>query len=320
MTIADTSGTPARSPRGRVGRRSPGSGPQPYDFRRPTKLSREHVRTLQIAYEAFARQYATVLTSSLRVVGEVNLTAIEQLTYHEYVERLDNPTIMCVLSVEPLPGVGILDLSVSSAMSAIDHLLGGPGAKEQPQRPLSDIEATLLRGLLDRMLAELQSALDPLVRLRPQLARIEYNPQFAQAASPSDMLIVASFDVHIGADECVATVCLPFNALLPLLEAASGPGTSSERERRAREAAGKAVAERLEAVPVDVTVRFRPVGLTPEEVLALDVGDVVPLRHPTSAPLAVTAADVTFAHAVPGSQGKRLACLIVESPEGENPA
>lgn len=318
MTVVEPSaGAPARPGGGRVGRRPKGGAPEPYDFRRPAKLSREHVRTLQIAYETFARQWTTLLTSTLRAVAQTSLVSIEQLTYDEYVGTLANPTVLGILALEPLPGSGILEVSMSNAMTSIDYLLGGAGQGTQPQRPLSDIESALLRGLFSRVLGELRYAFESLVRFDPQLIQIEYNPQFAQAAAPSDMVIVASFDLRVGADECLATVCLPFAGLFPHLEAASGHGLSSERERAAREAAARQVSRNLEAVPIDVAVRFRPARVTPEQVLTLQIGDVLPLPHPVSAPLAVTAADVTFAYAVPGSHGKHLACLVVEPPEGD---
>lgn len=315
MTVTEPSAaSPARPARGRMGRRSRGSGPQPYDFRRPTKLSREHVRALQIVFETFARQTTTLFTTSLRAVAQVQLSSIEQLTYDEYVGTLSNPTLMAVISVEPLNGPGVLEIPLGTAMIAVDHMLGGPGAVEQPQRPLSDIETGLVRALLERMLGELRYAFEAVVRLDPRLEGIEYNPQFAQVASASDMVLVATFETRIGASESVATICLPFNPLFSHLEAATGQVITSERERRNREKAAQAVSQRLEDVHVDVAVRFSPVQVRPEELLGLAVGDVLPLAHPTTAPLVVTAADVTFAHAVPGSQGKRLACLVVDPP------
>jgi flagellar motor switch protein FliM len=295
-----------------MGRRSRG-GPQAYDFRRPTKLSREHVRALQIVYETFARQTTTLLTTSLRVVAQVSLVSIEQLTYDEYISSLANPTLMAVVSAEPLTGSGVVEIPLGTAMTVVDHMLGGPGG-EQPQRPLSDIETSLVRGLIERMLGELRYAYESVVRLDPKLEGIEYNPQFAQVASASDMVLVASFDMRIGETESVATVCLPFNPLFGRLQAATGQVVTSERERRVRENAARMMTRRLEDVPVEVAVRFNPVNVAPEQLLSLAVGDVLPLAHPTTAPLAVTAADVTFAHAVPGSKGKRLACLVVEPP------
>jgi flagellar motor switch protein FliM len=287
----------------------------PYDFRRPTKLSREHVRTLQIAYETFARQYATLLTTSLRVVAHVGLVSVEQLTYDEYVSALENPTVMATFSAEPLPGVGILEFSVPTAMSFVDHLLGGAGSTEQPGRPMTDIETMLVRGILDRALAEFRYALESLVQLQPKLGAIEYNPQFLQAAAPSDTVVVASFEMRVGQTECLATLCIPFNSLLPRLQSAVGRGPLSAAQKLAREAAAQQMATALEGAPLDVTVRFEPTTIRSEEVIGLGVGDVIPLRHLASQPLSVTADDVHFAHAVPGSQGKRLACLVVESPQ-----
>ncbi|HSF27033.1 MAG TPA: flagellar motor switch protein FliM [Actinomycetes bacterium] len=309
---------PSRASRtGRAGRRSRGAGPQLYDFRRPTKLSREHVRSLQILCETFGRRWSTLLTTSLRAVCGVSLLSIEQLTYDEYVSALSTPTVMNLLSVEPIPGTGVIEISLPSAMATIDHLLGGPGGENQPARHLTEIETALLHGVLTRVLGELTYAFESLLPMRPELTGIEYNPQFAQAAAASDMVIVASFEMRIGALESVATLCLPFAGVVARLESSHGHGVVTDRERRAREQAAVALASGLETVPVDVSVRFQPVPLTPAELVALAVGDVLPLRHPTSAPLAVTAADVVFAHAVPGSQGKRLACLVVEPPEGE---
>ena len=77
---------------------------RPFDFRRPNKLSRDHVRSLQIVHETFARQFTTVLSSTLRVVSQVSVLSIEQLAYDEYVRDTPNPSHMSILSIEP-PGM-----------------------------------------------------------------------------------------------------------------------------------------------------------------------------------------------------------------------
>jgi flagellar motor switch protein FliM len=308
-------GAPARGAR----RRGKSSGPTPYDFRRPTKLSREHVRILQIAYETFARQFSTLLTTSLRAVSQVSLAAVEQLTYDEYVNSLTSPTLMATFTAEPLAGTSILELSLDTAMTAVDHLLGGPGVADQPQRPLTEIESMLVRGLLDRALAELRYAFESMASLQLKLSSVEYNPQFVQACPPSDTVIIASFEMRVGVAECVMTLCMPFNAMLPKLQQAVGRGPITARQKVAREVAAKAMSLALEGAPIDVAVRFDATTLHPEEILGLNVGDVVTLRHPASRPLEVVASDVTFAHAVPGANGARLACLVVDAPQ-EDPS
>lgn len=302
----------------RVSRRSRSAGaePQPYDFRRPIKLSREHVRTLQICYETFARQYTTLLTSSLRVVSQVSLVSIQQLTYDEYISSLASPTILVSMSLDPMPGTGILEFSLGAGMAMIDHLLGGPGG-EQPQRPLTDLEVPLLRGQLDRILDELRYALDPHVNVTPKLTGIEYNPQFVQACSAGDAVIVSSFEMRVGEEECLATVCLPFASVFPSLQGDGRDAELTAGQRRAREIAHRNVVAALGTAPIEVAVRFEGVRMRSEQIVGLQVGDVVQLNHPTHRPLAVSAADLTFAHAVPGNQGPRLACLVVPSPEQE---
>ncbi|WP_432978743.1 flagellar motor switch protein FliM [Dactylosporangium sp. CA-233914] len=319
MTQSTSATGSGRTP-GKMHRRgNKSSGPEPYDFRRPTKLSREHVRTLQIAYETFARQYSTLLTSSLRAVSSISLVSIEQLTYDEYISGLSSPTIVAMFTLDPLPGTAILEFSLSTAMACIDHMLGGPGGP-QPQRALSDIETPLLHSLIERTLGELRYAFEGIVALRPQMTTIEYNPQFAQAGAASDPMIVSSFEMKVGAEECMATICLPFGSIFAKLQGERGEGVLTEAQRAAREAAYRNVVAGLESAPIEVSVRFQPVRMHPADLIGLQPGDVVPLAHSTSTPLAVVTADITFAYAVPGAQGNRMACLVVPSPQpGQGP-
>jgi flagellar motor switch protein FliM len=294
-----------------------GSGPTAYDFRRPIKLSREHVRTLQIAFETYARSCGTLLTTRLRVVSSVTLASIEQLNYDEYVASLENPTLIAVVSIDPLSGTVLLELSSSVAMTAIDHLLGGPGGP-QPERPLTEVEMPLLRGLLDRMLAELRYGFETLVDISPKLKEIEYNAQFLRAHQPGDAVVVASFDMKIGAEDCMGSICLPFNSILPVLERQETIELTAA-ERTIRDVARRNLTAGLSAAPIDVAVRFQPIRMRTDDIVDLQPGDVVPLGHPTSRPLEVTVNETVFAYAVPGNQGARLACLIVPTPQ-ETPA
>lgn len=288
------------------------TGPQLYDFRRPNKLSRDATRALQVANETFARQATTILTTSLRNTSTVTLLSVEQRTYQEYISSLASPTFLVTIGVDPLPGVVMLEFSLRAAMVAVDYLLGGNGGAQQPERPLTDIEATLLTSLVRRLVNEMPYAFEALVSIRPELVSIELSPQFVQNAAPSDVMIVASFDMRIGSEETLGTLCWPFEALHGSLEALSAKplrGGLGAAEAAAVEAT---LADRISTAPVDVTVRFDSVALTPGEILGLEPGDVLPLRHPVAAPLAVAVAGVPYAVAVPGSTGKRLACRIVE--------
>jgi flagellar motor switch protein FliM len=288
-------------------------GPTAYDFRRPIKLSREHTRTLQIVFETYARSCGTLLTTRLRVVSGVTLASIEQLNYDEYVASLSNPTVIAVVSLEPLPGTALMEMSTGCVMTAIDHMLGGPGGS-QPERPLTEVEMSLLRGLQERMLGELRYGFETLVDISPKLKEIEYNAQFLRAHAPGDACVVATFDMKIGAEECLASLCLPFNMILPVLSRTEAV-VLSDSERISRDIALRNLTAGLFAAPIDVAVRFQPIRMRTDDIVDLRPGDVVPLGHQTSRPLEVTVNETVFAHAVPGNQGARLACLVVPAPK-----
>jgi flagellar motor switch protein FliM len=292
-------------------RRAPKAGVVvPYDFKRPTKLSREHVRTLQMSYETYSRRLTTVLTSELRQVCLVSLVAIEHQSYEEYIAGLEQSTLTAVLDIDPLHGTALLEFSIPTALACVDHMLGGPGG-EQPDRQLTDIESGLIRGLIDQMLSVLRFAAESTIGLAPVLRSIEFAPQFVQAAAASDSVIVASFEMVVGKQTCVSTLCVPFAAILPRLQAGREQRAQSSAERLALEQAAREVAAALGGVPVEVTLSMQPSVLTSAQLVALRPGDIVPLRHRVTTPLTIRSHGITFAQALAGRQGSRLAGLVV---------
>jgi flagellar motor switch protein FliM len=317
VTIAATPPHGARStssvPRQR--RRARTVDPVPYDFRRPIQLSREHARTLQLGFDGFARQATTVFTSSLRTVCSVTLNDIQQRTYAEYVDSLSQNTYMTLFSAEPMPGVGMLEIPLFAIFSCVDHMLGGPGAQTQPERPLTEIEGGVARGLVERLLSEMRYYLAPIVELEPTINGVEYNPQFAQVAGTADVMVVVTFDLRINERDHAMSICLPFGGLLPYLTSANQSGPVSDRERVQRAVSAQLLEQQFSKVPVQVSVRFRSTKLSPDAISSLQPGDVLRLSHAASLPLDVTVAGNTFAQATAGARGQRLAALIVDTPK-----
>lgn len=289
--------------------------PIPYDFRRPIQLSREHSRMLQMALEGFCRQATTVLTSSLRTVCSVNLSSIEQTTYAEYIDALDNSTYMTMFSAEPLLSKCVLEVPLGAVMTFVDHLLGGPGGDQQPDRPLSDIETGVLAGLVERLLHELRYSFSSVIDFEPVVTGVEYSPQFAQVAGAADVMVAMNMELKLNDRDYRMTMCMPFSGLLPHLVRASAPMPVSDRERAQRQRSAALLQSGFQRVPVDVSVRLRPTTLTPTDIAALKPGDAIRLSHPASAPLEVVVDGINFAHATAGTSGFRLAALIVGTPK-----
>ena len=316
-----SSGAPAvAGPAPRAGRHRPRSEPHAFDFRTPTKLGREHIRALQMVNDAFARQVATVFASSLRVVSQVTVTAIQQLPWREFVSSTPDPSYLAVIALDPLPGQAVLHLPLRMVMTAVDLLLGGSGKGPLPDRGLTEIEAGLMRDLITRALRELALAMEPLLPVEAKVVQQESNLQFAQIAGAADATVVTSYELRVGETVTTASLCLPVSTIQPLLDVAqqlsgSNRGARAEDTRAAR----AVVTARLLDTEMEIAVRFRPVRLTPTDILDLAVGDVLPLNHPVAEPLTVYAEGKPVLAARPGRRGKRLACVVVDLPS-EDPS
>src|SRR5262245_32601530 len=130
-----------------------------YDFKRPERISKDQMRTLQTMHENFARNFGAAVSGFLRSIVEVRVVRAEQLTYQEYIGSLPNPTAFSLVHCPPLQGPCCLEVSPLATYPIIDRLLGGSG-KELfiPQRPPTLVEQKLIQKILIRGMQALQEA------------------------------------------------------------------------------------------------------------------------------------------------------------------
>lgn len=282
-----------------------------YDFRRPTKLAREHGRLLEMVYETVARQWATVLGSELGAHCQVVFDGVEQRSYDDYVSKMPTPNLLALFQPEPHAGVGFLQISPQTGFRAIEQMLGGGSCNTpQPHRVPTEIETSLLVRIVERMLGELHYGLAAVTEVSPAFKALEFNPQFVQVAAATDLYIVAAFTITLGELIAPATVAFPAPVLMlrSNTNGADDP-TAGAMRRQARSTMTRLV----EDVQVEVSVRFVPRTMPTTQLLQLRTGDVVRLEHPVDRPLDVVSAGVVFARGVAGAQGPRAACLITAS-------
>jgi flagellar motor switch protein FliM len=294
------------------GTRRPRPEARNYDFRRPVRLAREDAHLLKVTMQTFGRQATTVLTTGLRALSVLSLVQLDEMSYDEYLTELPESSVSAVLSIEPLQGKALLSIELETLLVMVDHLLGGNGTESQPERPLTDIEQMLVRHIFGRVLRELAYAMETIAVTKPALLTLESSAQFVQAAAPTDPVVVARMQLAVGERISSADLCLPYAMLAPALEAVNQSADRGEKLRQ-RTIAAVRTTQRLNDVEVDVSIRFDPIRLPSSQIGQLEVGDVLSLGHRTSKPLSITSATSTFAIAVPGASGKRLAALIVES-------
>ncbi len=278
-----------------------------YDFRRPTTLAREHSRVLELAFETFARQWATQLTAKVRVLSQVSCEHVLMHSYDEYAAALPATTAMVLCTIEGTAAKAVVQFPASAGLSWVARMLGATSDAEMPERIFTQVEQALVRRLMDDALDDLRYSLGSLLVAGVSIDGIQYNSQFAQAAPTSELMIVASFSVRVGDHRAQATVALPASVILPQLGEAN-PMSPVETARGLIE-------QQLGSVPVDVVLRLAPAPVLPGTVLGLAVGDILPLPHSQHRPLDLVVDGHELADAAVGINGSRLACVVVSTKE-----
>ena len=280
---------------------------EPYDFRRPTTLAREHSRVLELAFETFARQWGTQLTAKVRVVSQVTSEQVVMQSYDEYAASLPATTTMVLCDLSGVTAKGVIQFPTSSALSWISYMLGSNHLQSAPDRKFTQVEHALVRELFDDALEDLRYSFGQLLVNEISIDGIQYNSQFAQAAATSDLMIVAKFSIRVGDSSTDATLALPAEVLLPQLGQAN-PTMSTAGAR-------DLVTAQLGSVPVDVSLQLTPAQVKPSAILGLSVGDVLRIPHPQHRPFDVSVDGQPLATAAIGANGARLACVVVTTDQ-----
>ena len=156
-----------------------------YDFIRPTKFSKEHLRTLEIIFEHYSRLVSTNLPVYLRKNVQVSVASSETVTFSEFSNALSNPSVLGIINFAPLNGNIIIEIATNLCYAMLDRMLGGSGQPLEKSREFSDIELTILQKLLVMFTQLLREPWKNVVDISPVLSRLETNPQFAQMIAPS---------------------------------------------------------------------------------------------------------------------------------------
>ena len=189
-----------------------------YDFKRPDKFSKEQIRAVSIMYETFARLTTTSLSAQLRSMVHVYIASVDQLTYEEFIRSIPTPTTLAIINLDPLRGKAILEIDPAITFSIIDRICGGSGKGTKSQHELTDIEQSIMEGIIVRMLGNIREAWTHVIDLRPRLEQIDTNPQFAQIVPPNDMTVLITLEARIGDVEGMINFCIPYIAIESIID------------------------------------------------------------------------------------------------------
>ena len=297
--------------------RSTGVDLQVYDFRRPHRVSKERLRTLEVMHERLVKSFEGWLMARVRGQIEMRLQSVEQISFGEYTLFLSSPCCSYLVAIKDAGGQqGVIDFGTELAYFLVDRLFGGGGDPTILERALSPIERMALRVVADRVMAQVQEIWNEQVPLDMGLAGFESIPEILQAVGREDPVLVVNLAASFAGRKSTLSICLPLGVLEKFFVVAGNArkanvtSIGSERELIANR---EITEQQLRATRVPVRARLPEFRLSMRDVSTLRVGSVLSTGIPTDAPIQVVVGTTPRFRSAAGRVGRKLAVRVLDS-------
>ena len=289
---------------------------KPYDFKRPSKFSKEQLRTFEMIHENFARSVSTYLSGRVRSFVNVNLASVDQLTYEEFTRSLPNPSFIVIFSARNMMGNAVMEMGLEIFYTILDLMLGGPGIPVSNRSP-TETEVAIMRKEVINILTHLAQAWEDIHEFVPNIENIESNPQFVQVAPPNEMVVLVTLYMSIGKTEGFINICWPSSLIEPFAEKLSARLWFTAAGPKSTEEDLKMLEKNVKNAPVTLSAVLGEATLSFSEVLTLDVGDVIRLNTHSDDPISLRVNGVEKFKGTPGTHRGHYAVRITEVREME---
>ena len=249
-----------------------------YDFRRPNRISKNQIRFLQNIHETFSEVFGYYLVSKLQTIVSVDLTAVDQLFYSEFILSVNSPGCLYIFDIDGTEGSGILEVSPNLALNLVERMLGGSAETQQKARSITPIEQAVLRNLIEHLFSDLSNAWDVIGGMKFKRNRMESEADFVQIAPASEIVIVLSFDVHIGQNSYSMTLCYPTFSLedkLNKLNVQTMASSSINSNKTKNKNSALNIKKQMEKTVLPISVELGQTSITVADLLKLEVGDLI---------------------------------------------
>lgn len=281
-----------------------------YDFNRPAKFSKEHLRTLEIIFEHYGRLVSTNLPVYLRKNIQVTVASSETVAFSEFTNALSNPVILGVVNFAPLNGNILIELSTNLGYAMIDRMLGGSGTPLEKTREFSQIELTIIDRIMSLLTQLMREPWKNVVDIMPVLNRLETNVQFAQVVPPSDMVAIVTLNLKIGDVEGYINMCLPFFTLEDVMDKLNTKYWYSVMQENKDENYGDYIESMIRKVDVPVKAVLGRSNISVADFLGLQVGDCIRLDTKVDSEMEIYVGNIRKFTALPGANDDAYAVRV----------
>ncbi len=281
-----------------------------YDFKRPTKFSKEHLRTLEIIYEHYGRLLSTSMQVHLRKNVQVSVTSSETVIFSEFSNSLSNPVILGIVNFQPLGGTILIELASQLGFAMIDRMLGGAGDTLEKSREFTEIEMTIIEKMMVVCMQLMREPWKNVVEINPVLERIETNSQFAQIIAPNDMIAIVTLNMKIGEVEGFMNVCLPFFTLESVMDKLNTKFWYANMQEQNDENFEEYIEALVKRVDVPVKAVLGKTSISVNDFVNLQRGDIIRLDTEVEQDLTVYVGNIKKFTALPGTSRDKNAVRV----------
>lgn len=281
-----------------------------YDFARPAKFSKEHLRTLENIFEHYSRLLSTNLPVYLRKPVQVDVMNSEAVTYSEFSNALSNPVILGIVNMEPLKGNIIVELATNIGFCIIDRMLGGSGDALDKNRDFSEIEMLIIERIMVTCVNLLREPWKTVEEIHPHLERIETNSQFAQVISPSEMIAIITIAIKIGDVDGMMNVCLPFMTLEDVIDKLNMKFWYTTLQNNGEEEYKETLETLVRKAPMPIKAVLGKSSISVSDLMTLQMGDIIRLGTRVNDELEVYVGNIKKFTALPGTSGENYAVRL----------
>ncbi len=281
-----------------------------YDFARPVKFSKEHLRTLEIIFEHYGRLLSTNLPVYLRKTVQVEVMSAETVTYSEFSNALSNPVLLGIVNFSPLPGNIVIELAENLGYAIVDRMLGGTGLPLDKMREFSEIELLILERIYNVGVNLLSEPWASVCNIDARLERIETNSQFAQIISPSEMIALVTLNIRLGEVEGLMNICLPYMTLEPVMDNLNTKNWYASLQEKDEQQYSDTIEALIARAPMPIKAVLGKSAISVNDFLGLQRGDIIRLNTRADEELDVYVGNIKKFTALPGESGDNYAVRI----------
>ena len=281
-----------------------------YDFARPSKFSKEHLRTLEIIFEHYGRLLTTNLPVYLRKSVQVEVMNSEAVTYSEFSNALSNPVLLGIVNFAPLHGNIIIEMASNLGYAIVDRMLGGRGDALEKTRDFSEIELLIIERILVICVNLLVEPWENVVEIHPHLERIETNSQYAQIISPSEMIAIITMNIKLGGVEGLMNICLPYITVEDVIDKLNTRYWYANIQSHDETDYADAIESIINKAQVPIKAVLGKSSISVMDFATLQPGDIIKLDREVEDELDVYVGDIRKFTALPGSTGDKYAVRV----------